>query len=85
MKTGENEYTMETLAALAGKDIAKKNGISDIQGFDLLMNSKTGKMLFEDNYNLLHNTRTTLPWNTFWKKSGLVFFYTIRTRTRFTR
>ena len=46
MKTSENEYTMAALAALAGKVIAKKNGISDIQGFDLLMNSKTGEMLF---------------------------------------
>lgn len=55
MRISENEYTMETLAALAGKVIAKKNGISDIQGFDLLMNSKTDEMLFDDNYNLWHN------------------------------
>ena len=55
MKISENEYTMETLAALAGKVIAKKSGISDIQGFDLLMNSKTGEMLFDDSYNLWCN------------------------------
>lgn len=55
MKISENEYTMETLAALAGKVIARKNGIPDIQGFDLLMNSKTGEMLFDDNYALWHN------------------------------
>lgn len=46
---------MEILAYLAGKVIAKKKGISDIQGFDLLMNSKTGEMLFDDRYNLWNN------------------------------
>ena len=46
---------METLAALAGKFIAKKESVSDIQGFDLLMNSKTGEMLFDDRYNLWQN------------------------------
>ena len=55
MKVSENEYTMEMLASLAGKVIAKKKGISDIQGFDLLMNSKTGEMLFDDCYNLWNN------------------------------
>lgn len=55
MKVSENEYTMEILAYLAGKVIAKKKGISDIQGFDLLMNSKTGEMLFDDRYNLWNN------------------------------
>ena len=55
MKTSENEYTMEILASLAGKVIAKAKGISDIQGFDLLMNSKTGEMLFDDRYNLWNN------------------------------
>lgn len=55
VKISENEYTMETLAALAGKAIVKNDGISDIQGFDLLMNSKTGEMLFDDNYDLWHN------------------------------
>lgn len=46
MKISENEYTMETLVALAGKAIAKKDGISDIQGFDLLMNSKKRRDAF---------------------------------------
>ena len=46
---------MEILASLAGKVIAKEKGISDIQGFDLLMNSKTGEMLFDDRYNLWNN------------------------------
>lgn len=46
---------MEILAALAGEVIAKKTGISNIQGFDALMNSKTGEMLFDDNYTLWHN------------------------------
>ena len=55
MKTSENEYTMEILASLAGKVIAKAKGISDIQGFDLLMNSKTGEMLFYFLYNLWNN------------------------------
>lgn len=55
MKISENEYTMEILASLAGKVIAKKEGVSDIQGFDLLMNSKTGEMLFDDRYNLWNN------------------------------
>ena len=55
MKISENEYTMEILASLAGKVIAKEKGISDIQGFDLLMNSKTGEMLFDDRYNLWNN------------------------------
>lgn len=55
MKISENEYTMETLAALAGKAIAKKDSNSDIQGFDLLMNSKNGEVLFDDNYGLWHN------------------------------
>lgn len=51
----ENEYTMEILASLAGKVIAKRKGISDIQGFDLLMNSKTGEILFDNQYNLWNN------------------------------
>ncbi|MBP3366726.1 MAG: hypothetical protein J6K96_06990 [Treponema sp.] len=55
MNVSENEYTMEILAALAGEAIAKKTGISNIQGFDALMNSKTGEMLFDDNYTLWHN------------------------------
>ena len=55
MKVSENEYTMEILASLAGKVIAKKKVVSDIQGFDLLMNSKTGEMLFDDRYNLWNN------------------------------
>lgn len=55
MNVSENEYTMEILAALAGEVIAKKTGISNIQGFDALMNSKTGEMLFDDNYTLWHN------------------------------
>lgn len=46
---------MEILASLAGKVIAKKKGISDIQGFDLLMNSKTDEMFFDDCYNLWNN------------------------------
>lgn len=70
MKTSENEYTMETLAALAGKVIAKKNGISDIQGFDLLMNSKTGEMLFDDNYNLCHNGPDYIAAEYFMEKSA---------------
>lgn len=52
VKVSENEYTMEILAA---KVIAEKKGVSDIQGFDLLMNSKTGEMLFDDRYNLWNN------------------------------
>ncbi len=55
MKISKNEYTMEILAALAGKVIARKEQVSDIQGFDLLMNSKTGEMLFNDAYDLWHN------------------------------
>ena len=55
MKMSESEYTMEILASLAGKVIAKKKGISDIQGFDLLVNSKTGEMLFDNQYNLWNN------------------------------
>ena len=46
---------MEILDSLAVKVNAKKKGISDIQGFDLLMNSKTGEMLFDDRYNLWNN------------------------------
>lgn len=48
MKVSKNEYTMQTLAALAGKVIAKRLGLSKIQGFDALMNSKTGELLFDD-------------------------------------
>lgn len=48
MKVSKNEYTMQTLASLAGKVIAKRLGLSKIQGFDALMNSKTGELLFDD-------------------------------------
>lgn len=70
MKISENEYTMETLAALAGKAIVKKDGISDIQGFDLLMNSKTGEMLFDDNYDLWHNGLDYIAVEYFLEKKG---------------
>lgn len=55
MKFSENEYTMETLAALSGEVIAKRLNIPNIQGFDALMNSKTGEMLFDDNYVFWQN------------------------------
>lgn len=55
MKPSENEYTMETLAALSGEVIAKRLNISNIQGFDALMNSKTGEMLFDDKYIFWQN------------------------------
>lgn len=55
MKPSENEYTMETLAALSGEVIAKRLKIPNIQGFDALMNSKTGEMLFDDKYIFWQN------------------------------
>lgn len=55
MKLSQNEFTMELLAAMAGKIIAKKMNVSSIEGFDALMNSKTGEMLFDDNYLFWQN------------------------------
>lgn len=55
MRSSKNEYTMETLAALSGEVIAKKLKITNIQGFDALMNSKTGEMLFDDKYIFWQN------------------------------
>lgn len=55
MTVSENEYTMEILAAMVGKVIAKRKNVSNIQGFDALMNSKTGEMLFDNSYDLWKN------------------------------
>ncbi len=66
----ENEYTMELLAGMAGKEIAKRYGISDIQGFDLLMSSKTGEMLFDDNYDLWQNGPDYIASEYFLEKSS---------------
>lgn len=53
--SSENEYTMQILAALTSKVIAKKLKISDIQAFDTFIKSRTAEILFDEKYLLWHD------------------------------
>ncbi len=49
------EYTMELLAAMAAKNIAKEKKISKTKAFSMLVTSETGKMLFDESTDLWMN------------------------------
>lgn len=48
MTLSKYEYSMELLAAMACKTIAKQRNISPIQAFDSFMKTKTASMLFDE-------------------------------------
>ena len=49
------DSTMLKLAKMASINIARKNRISRVNAFIKLMNSKTGKMLFNENESMWMN------------------------------
>lgn len=70
MTRSKNEYAMELLAGMTFKVIAKKLNIEPIVVFDLLMNSRTGSLLFDDSYLFWQNGPDCIANEYFLENSG---------------
>lgn len=48
MKVSKFEYSMELLAAMTATEIARRQNISNIEAFDIFIQSETANMLFDE-------------------------------------
>ena len=52
MNVSRFEYSMELLAAMTAKEIARRQNISNIEAFDKFIQSETANMLFDEEMNV---------------------------------
>ena len=52
MKVSKFEYSMELFAAMTATEIARRQNISNIEAFDIFIQSETANMLFDEETNI---------------------------------